>query len=144
MNDTLAARLLLSRHNVMHQKELAQASGVRRQYIGEMERGETTNPPIKVIEALAAALGVRPEYLAGWSDDPLGEDRPPSIAEGRVVYQVDTPTQYRLVQDLLDVFGELSPESQRLLLQLAEQLRRANSVRIIGDAAAGGKTDAGR
>lgn len=144
MNDTLADRLLLSRRRVMNQEELARLAQVRRGYISDIERGASTNPTIRVIEALAAALGVRPEYLAGWSDDPLGEDRPPSLAEGRVVYQVDTPSQYRLVQDLLDVFGELSPESQRLLLQLAEQLRRANSVRIVGDAAASGKTDAGR
>lgn len=144
MNNTLATRLLLSRHGVMNQIELASKAQVKRGYISDIERGAATNPTIKVIEALAEALGVRPEYLAGWSDDPLGEDRPPSLAEGRVVYQVDTPTQYRLVQDLLDVFGELSPESQRLLLQLAEQLRRANSVRIIGDASASGKTDAGR
>lgn len=126
MNDTLADRLLLSRRRVMNQEELAKLAHIRRGYISDIERGASTNPTIKVIEALAEALGVRPEYLAGWSDDPLGEDRPPSLAEGRVVYQVDTPGQYRLVQDLLDVFGELSPENQRLLLQLAEQLRRAN------------------
>lgn len=83
--------------------------------------------------ALATALGVRPEYLMGWSDDPLGEDRPASLAEGRVVYQVGSPAEYRVVQDLLDVFGELTPESQRLLLQLAEQLRRANSGRVVGE-----------
>jgi transcriptional regulator with XRE-family HTH domain len=140
-----AQRLVLGRIDLdISQGELAQRAGISQSFLSRIERGRVHDVSIATLHALAAALGVRPEYLAGWSDDPLGEDRPASVAEGRVVYQVDTPTQYRLVQDLLDVFGELSPESQRLLLQLAEQLRRANGVRIIGDVAGGGKADAGR
>lgn len=133
MNNTLATRLLVSRHGVMNQIELASKAQVKRGYISDIERGVATNPTIKVIEALAEALGVRPEYLAGWSDDPLGEDRPSSVAEGRVVYQADTPSQYRLVQELLDLFTELGHEDQRILVDLAQRLRRAGDVRIIGD-----------
>lgn len=133
MNDTLATRLLLSRHNLMNQGELAHQAGVKRGYISDLERGVATNPTINVVKALAEALGVRPEYLACWSDDPLGESRGPSISEGRVVYQVGSPTEYRLVQEMLELFTELSSENQRMLLQLAEQLRRVNSVRVVGE-----------
>lgn len=134
MADALSTRLLLSRRDLkINQDDLARTAGVSRAYISDLERGKVENPTADVIMALATALGVRPEYLMGWSDDPLGEDRPASLAEGRVVYQVGSPAEYRVVQDLLDVFGELTPESQRLLLQLAEQLRRANSGRVVGE-----------
>lgn len=135
MDNVLAQRLLLSRRDLdITQIDLAQRAGnVSAAYISDLERNKVTNPTIEVIETLATALGVRPEYLMGWSDDPLGESRPASIGEGRVVYQVGSPSEYRVVQDLLDVFSELTPEAQRLLLQLAEQLRRANSVRVVGE-----------
>lgn len=131
MNDTLAERLLLSRRRLMNQDELARQANIRRGYISDIERGAATNPTVKVVEALAKALGVRPEYLVGWSDDPLGESRGPSIGEGRVVYQVGSPTEYRLVQEMLELFTELSSENQRMLLQLADQLRRANHARVV-------------
>lgn len=135
MSSVLAQRLLLSRRDVdLTQTDLAQRAGnVSAAYISDLERNKVVNPTIEVIEALAQALGVQPSYLLGWDDDPLGEDRPASIGEGRVVYQVGSPSEYRVVQDLLDVFSELTPEAQRLLLQLAEQLRRANSGRVVGE-----------
>lgn len=134
MADALSTRLLLSRRDLkINQDDLARTAGVSRAYISDLERGKVENPTADVIVALATALQVRPEYLMGWSDDALGESRPASISEGRVVYQVGSPAEYRVVQDLLDVFGELTPENQRLLLQLAEQLRRVNSGRVVGE-----------
>jgi transcriptional regulator with XRE-family HTH domain len=100
--------------------------------VSHIERAQIPNPTLDVIEALATALGVRPDYLLGWTDDPLGEDRPASVGEGRIVYQV-APGQYRQVQELLDLFTELGPEDQRILMDLAQRLRRAGDVRIIGD-----------
>lgn len=133
MEATLAGRLLLLRRDLnLNQDELSARSSVSRNYISDLERGKVTNPGIEVIEALARALDVRPEYILGWTNDSSGEDQPASIAEGRVVYQVDSPTTYRLVQEFLDIFTELSPEDQRMLLELAEKLRRAGNVRIIG------------
>ena len=134
MTSSLAQRLLISRRDLdITQEDLARRAGnVSPAYISSLERGKVTNPTADVLETLAAALGVSPGYLIGWSDDPTGEDRPASIVEGRVVYQVDSPTTYRLVQEFLDIFTELSPEDQRMLLELAEKLRRAGNVRIIG------------
>lgn len=111
----------------------AKAGNVSAAYISDIERNKVSNPTIEVIRSLADALGVRPEYLLGWSEDPLGEDRPASIAEGRVVYQVDSPAQYRQVQELLDLWQELTPEDQRMILDMIKHLRRVgNATRIIG------------
>lgn len=139
MPNRLADRLLLSRRDVdITQEDLAAKAGnVSAAYISSLERGKVVNPTAEVVEALAKALGVQPEYLIGWTDDPLGEDLPPSLAEGRIVYQVGSPATYRLVQEFLDIFTELSPEDQLMLLnfvrELAERLRRAGDVRIIGE-----------
>lgn len=133
MDNVLAQRLLLSRRDLdITQIDLAlRAGNVSAAYISDLERNKVTNPTVEVIEALATALGVQPAYLLGWNDDPLGEDRPASISEGRVVYQVGSPAEYRLVQEMLELFTELSAENQRILLQLADQLRRANHARVV-------------
>ena len=132
MADALSTRLLLSRRDLkINQDDLARTAGVSRAYISDLERGKVENPTADVIVALATALQVRPEYLMGWSDDALGESRPASISEGRVVYQVGSPAEYRLVQEMLELFTELSAENQRILLQLADQLRRAHPARVV-------------
>lgn len=134
MDSVLADRLLLSRRDVdLTQIELAQRAGnVSAAYISDLERSKVGNPSVEVIVSLATALGVRPEYLLGWSDDPTGEDKPSSIAEGRVVYQVDSPAQYRQVQELLDTWQELTPEDQRMILDMIKRLRTVGNARIIG------------
>lgn len=136
MNDsTLAVRLLLSRRDLrMNQDEVADAAGVSRAYVSDLERGKVSNPTIDVIMALARVLQVQPDYLLGWSEDALGEDRPASIAEGRLVYQVRGPEEYRLAQQLLDLFNDMPPEDQRVLMEVAQRIARAGNVRIIGDA----------
>jgi transcriptional regulator with XRE-family HTH domain len=131
MNNTLATRLLVSRHGVMNQIELASKAQVKRGYISDIERGVATNPTIKVIEALAEALGVRPEYLAGWSDDALGEDRPGNVAAGRVVAQLDDAAAAKAAQELLELWSELGAEDRRLLTDLAQRLWRAGHARVI-------------
>lgn len=134
MTSTLAQRLLISRRDLdITQEDLARRAGnVSPAYISSLERGKVTNPTADVLEALAAALGVQPEYLIGWSDDPSGEDQPASIAEGRVVYQVANPVEYRQVQELLDLWQDLTPEDQRMILEMAQHLRRVGNARIIG------------
>lgn len=133
MNTTLGDRLLLARRQLdMNQDTLAEQASVNRTYISSLERGNADNPTKEIIEALASALGVRPEYLAGWTEDPLGEDRPASLAEGRVVYQVANPVEYRQVQELLDLWQDLTPEDQRMILEMAQHLRRVGNARIIG------------
>lgn len=134
MTGTLAQRLLISRRDLdITQEDLARKAGnVSPAYISSLERGKVTNPTADVLEALAAALGVQPEYLIGWSDDPSGEDQPASLAEGRVVYQVASPVEYRQVQELLDLWQDLTPEDQRMILEMAQHLRRVGNARIIG------------
>lgn len=129
----LASRLLLSRRD-MHwdQAELAAKSGVSRQYISDLERGRITNPGIEMIEALAKALGIQPSHLAGWTDDPLGEDLPANMHEGRIVYQASSQEDYRRIQELLDLFNDLAPEYQAMALHMINEFKRVQNVRIVG------------
>jgi transcriptional regulator with XRE-family HTH domain len=132
--NTFAQRLLLTRRDEeMNQDDLALKAGVSQSTISRIERGVLEDIPLTTIEALAKALGVRPEYLAGWSDDALGEDRPANVAEGRLVYDAATPEERQLIQEALELLHELSPEYQRLALQLLGTFRKAQNVRIIGD-----------
>lgn len=58
-SDTFAARLLAARKAAgLSQKGLARESGVSRFGIRQYENGETDNPTIKTVRALAKALGV--------------------------------------------------------------------------------------
>lgn len=132
--NTFAQRLLISRRDLgMNQDDLALKTGVSQSTISRIERGVVEDIPFTTIEALAKALGVRPEYLAGWSDDALGEDRPTNVAEGHLVYDAATPDERRRVQEALDLLHELTPEYQGLALQVLGTFRKAQNVRIIGD-----------
>lgn len=134
MANTFAERLLLCRRDIdITQEDLARVAGkVSPAYISSLERGKVTNPTVDVVEALAKALGVQAGYLLGWIDDPLGEDKPASVAEGRVVYQVGSQVEYRQVQDFLDIWPDLSPDDKQLLLDMAKRLQGARNARIIG------------
>lgn len=132
--NTFAQRLLISRRDLaMNQDDLALKAGISQSTISRIERGVVEDIPFTTIEALAKALGVRPEYLAGWSDDALGEDRPANVAEGHLVYDAATPDERRRVQEALDLLHELTPEYQGLALQVLGTFRKAQNVRIIGD-----------
>lgn len=130
---TLANRLLLSRRELdVTQEDLAARAGnVSPAYVSSLERGKVTNPTVEVLEALAQVLGVDPAYLAGWSDDALGEDKPGNVAEGRVVAQLDDAAAAKAAQELLELWSELGAEDRRLLTDLAQRLWRAGHARII-------------
>lgn len=129
----LAQRLMVCRIDLdISQGDLAKRAGISQSFLSRIERGRVVDVSLATLQALAKALGVRPEYLAGWSDDPLGEDRPASLAEGRVVYEAMTPRERRMVQEVLDVFGGLSPERQELALRVLEELGNAQRVRVVG------------
>lgn len=133
MTSKLSTRLLLLRRDLhLNQEDLAAKSGISRPYISDLERGRITNAGVEVVEALAAALQIDPSYLAGWSDDPSDESTSASILEGRIVYQVANPREYRRVQELLDRFNDLAPEYQEIVLTVIEEFRRAQRVRIVG------------
>jgi transcriptional regulator with XRE-family HTH domain len=128
MATVLADRLLLSRRDVdITQEDLAeQAGNVSAAYISSLERGKVTNPTVEVIAALAAALGVSPAYLLGWSDIPLpGEAN--AIGEERVAYRVDLR-----IQELIDLYEDLDPANQVIALEILNTLRRAQNVRTVG------------
>lgn len=132
MNSMFATRLLLSRRDLdLNQDQLAALAKVSRAYISDLERAKVVNPTVDVVEALAKALDVRPEYLLGWSEDATGEDRPGSVAEGRVVYEVASVAQYHRVQQLLALFEELDWDYQELALKILEEFGRAQRVRVI-------------
>lgn len=130
---TFGERLLLERRRLdVNQDDLAIKANVNRAYISNLERGHAENPSVAVVEAISKALGVKPEYLLGWTDDPLGEGSVISSAtEGRIVYQVSSPGEYRAMRELLDIWPELTEDDRRFLLDLATKLGRAKNVRII-------------
>lgn len=125
MLSPLAKRLLLARKDLdWNQLDLANRSGISRQYISDLERGRIVNPTIDVIAALAAALDIPPAHLAGWIDDPSGE----GIAEGSAVYQVNPH-----IQELIDLYEDLDPANQAIALEIINTLRRSQHVRVVGD-----------
>lgn len=125
--------MLLARRQLdLNQDTLADQAKVNRTYISNLERGHSDNPTIDIVEALARVLGVRPEYLVGWTEDPLGEDLPASVKEGRLVYQVATPEEYQRFEQLLEIFNDIPPEKQPHALSILDTFRRAQGVRIVG------------
>lgn len=130
---TFGERLLLERRRLdVNQDDLAIRANVNRAYISNLERGHAENPSVAVVEAIAKALGVKPEYLLGWTDDPLGEGNVISSAtEGRVVYQVASPAEYRAMRELLDIWPELTEDDRRFLIDFAGKLGRTGNVRIV-------------
>lgn len=129
---TIGNRLHQSRRDLnIKLSALAAQIGVTPSYLSKIETGRATNLSIDLIASLASALDVRPEYLAGWSDDATGEDRPASITEGRVVYEVDSPLQYHRIQQLLDLYNSLDSNRQDLAITIIQELHRAQTPRII-------------
>ena len=124
----IGRRILLSRRDLkINQEELGEKSGVSRGHIAKIERGEVINPTIDVIYRLADALGVSRAYLLGFTDDPLHEINDESE---KIDLQplVRPQTHYRtLGAELLDIFDQLSPDSQQIILAIADKLRSADA-----------------
>ncbi len=94
MSNILGNRVLLARRDLqMKQSELARRVGVSRPFISDIERGKTTNVGVETVIALAGALGVRPEYLLGFSDVVVEEEEELSLGEARPPYNLDPTTQ---------------------------------------------------
>lgn len=124
---TLAQRILLSRRDLdWKQENLAEASGVSRTYISNIERGRVTNVGVEVAFALADALGVSRAYLIGLTDDPHG-GIPDSILNAEERQQFDV-----LTQEFLALFQQLDASKQQTLLNLAKMIKSADEPRIIG------------
>lgn len=124
---TLAQRILLSRRDLdWKQENLAEASGVSRTYISNIERGRVTNVGVEVIFALAKALGVAPQYLLGLTEDPLA-GVPDSDVESEERQQLDG-----VAREFLALFQQLDTSKQQTLLNLAKMIKSADEPRIIG------------
>ncbi len=114
------------------QANLANASGVSRSRISEIERGRATNVGVDAIFALADALNVSPAYLLGQTDDPLEgvvdeeEEAPAPTAGGWPGWAAG------LGRELWDAFTGLGAEDQMMLLALARRLKAASTPRVIG------------
>ena len=127
MPGVLATRLWSSRRDLhWNQGDVAERSQISRQYISDLERGRITNPGVEVVEALAAALGVSPSYLLGWSDTPLPGDAA-AIGEERVPYTVDPN-----IQEIIDLYEDLDPANQAAALDIIHTLRRTQNARVVG------------
>lgn len=109
------------------QEDLAQASGVSRTYISEIERGRVTNVGVEALSALADALGVTVQYLLGLTDDALGEGSERVLREQSgdyVVFEVESGEERRVMQQLIDEYSALSPRSQRLAIEYLRMMRQ--------------------
>lgn len=124
---TLAQRILLSRRDLdWKQENLADASGVSRTYISNIERGRITNVGVEIIFALAKALGVSPQYLLGLTEDPLA-GVPDSDADVEERQKLDA-----LTQEFLTLFQQLTPQQQGTLLGIAKVIKASEEPRVIG------------
>ena len=106
---------------------MAQASGVSRTYISEIERGRVTNVGVEALSALADALGVTVQYLLGLTDDALGEGSERVLREQSgdyVVFEVESGEERRVMQQLVDEYSALSPRSQRLAIEYLRMMRQ--------------------
>jgi transcriptional regulator with XRE-family HTH domain len=124
----LSWRLLRSRRDLeWRQEDLANASGVSRTYISEIERGRITNVGIEAIFSLAAALGVTVPYLLGLTDNPLGEDPDTVLKEQSAEYLVidlDEDQDRRTVRQLIDDYMALSSSHRRMALSYLHMMRQ--------------------
>ncbi len=107
---TVAERLLLSRRLAnLDQVELARRADVSNGYISDIERRKVSNVGIEVIESLAKALGVPPQWLAGWGDDSLLSSE---------VEKLDEESR-----KLIDVYEQLDNKQKALLIEMAKLLK---------------------
>jgi transcriptional regulator with XRE-family HTH domain len=136
----LAQRVLLSRRDLhWRQEDLAEASGVSRGHISNVERGYTKNVGLDSILSIAEALKVSVFYLMGKTDDPLG-GLPATDEEDESVIraEITQPTTRLLAKRLIDLFVTMPRRDQDLLLSFAQAMAVADKAHIIGEEVDGG------
>jgi len=106
----------------LSQADLAEKAGISRTYLSEIERGLATNLSWKVVEGLAAELGLRVEQEAH-AEDPL-ENLPPGLAE--FAKSRDLPPQDILMLARLKFRGKqpTTPDKWELLYNVIEMATR--------------------
>lgn len=119
---TLSRRLKLAEdHAGMRPAELAAATGLEKSHICHLEKGRNTNPSLKTISAIAKALGVSIDYLAGLEDGD-GRDRISLMAQAdrrlsdedarlassfiNMLASKDYADRFELARDFMDLLAE--------------------------------------
>lgn len=82
----------------MSQVELAERVGISKQTLYKYENGIVTNIPSDKIEAIAAALDSRPEYIMGWEGSP---EKRPGYTEK---FCRLSPANQRTIEIMIDAF----------------------------------------
>lgn len=105
MENSFADRLYQARKRKgkMRQEELANAVGVSKAYISQLETGARKNPDPAIVNKLAAKLMVRPEWLI----DGDGDQRTP---DQHVIQEIDEYWEHRVAVALV---RELIKEKSR-------------------------------
>lgn len=114
------------------QDELADAAGVSRAYITNIEAGRGDNVGVAVIFRIAEKLGVTVPYLLGLDESALGESDVEVLREQRGEYiavDVETREQRRVLQQVVDLFSGMSPEAQGHALRYLVTVRRMDEER---------------
>lgn len=88
-------------------QSVADAVGVSKAHIWEMEKGRTANPSFELVQKLAAHFGVKPEVLTGTEDIPHPEQQ-----------QID-----RIHRDL----QTLSPRDRKIIEEMVKSMRPSSS-----------------
>lgn len=82
------------------QTRLAEKLGISKQLLYKYENGSITNIPLDRIEEIAKLCGVRPDYLAGWSD---------------------SATEKELV---IEIYDSLDEEKKKMVLKYMQFLKK--------------------
>ena len=88
--------------------ELAERIGVSRSTVFRYENGDIEKVPLDYLGVLSSVLCTTPEFLMGWTDDPLAKDTPVSTKEEQDL----TPLEH----EVLSMLRRLTEDQQRSFL----------------------------
>lgn len=121
-------KVLLCRRDMgWDQIQLAEASGVSRSRISEIERGKADNVGIEYVFGLADALGVPVPYLLGLQDSavPVSDEAVLRESGGEyIAVDVESREERRVLQQAVDLFHGLTAGGQAHALRYMATLRR--------------------
>ena len=80
--------------------QLAEKIGVARSTMFRYENGDIEKVPLDYLGALSSALCTTPQYLMGWSDDPLAQDtNAPSKPDDLTPFEREIITKLRQLSE---------------------------------------------